>query len=151
MFHTKNELEHFDFAGAEVIEAKAYRDQIIFQLGFVKILPENTCNRDIRVMGTNELTLKFLEVTQYTYVEEGYKVFDADGNLMNTVGDKTLQGEQALKAITTMENMTIYSIEKTENEYRISLDGLEQTFLVVLQANGDSQEWERFRNVEASY
>ena len=47
----------------------------------VTILPQNSCNRDIREMRANELKLKIREPEITAFVEEGYKVYDADGNL----------------------------------------------------------------------
>ena len=71
-YHTVDELEHFNFAGAEILEIREYRDQLIFELGFVTILPENTCNRDVREMGTSQLTLKLFHVKEIEIILEGY-------------------------------------------------------------------------------
>lgn len=55
----------------------------MFEIVFdnVTILPANSCNRDIREMRANELVLKISEPKIEALVEEGYKVYDANGNL----------------------------------------------------------------------
>ena len=52
------------------------------------ILPENSCNRDIREMRANDLVLKIEEPVIRSLVREGYKVYDANGILLRTCGDE---------------------------------------------------------------
>lgn len=75
-YTTKNEVMNFRFADAEIFEIKGIRDKITFELGYVTILGQNSCNRDIREMGTNALTLDLMGVEETTLVKEGFKVFE---------------------------------------------------------------------------
>lgn len=54
-------------------------------LSNVTILPENSCNRDIREMRANDLVLKIEEPVIRSLVREGYKVYDANGALLRTL------------------------------------------------------------------
>ena len=54
------------------------------------ILPENSCNRDIRKMRTNELVFSIENASIVTLIEEGYKIYNADGVLMSEDEDKVL-------------------------------------------------------------
>ena len=87
-YHTINELDHFCFKEAYIAQICAV---IVFDN--VTILPENSCNRDIREMRANELVLKISEPKIEALVEEGYKVYDANGNLKQKNEDITIAPE----------------------------------------------------------
>ena len=78
-YYTENELQNFRFEGAYIAETCAVNGIFEMILDNVTILPQNSCNRDIREMRANELKLKIREPEITAFVEEGYKVFDADG------------------------------------------------------------------------
>ena len=80
-YYTDNELQNFRFEGAYIAETCAVNGIFEMILDNVTILPQNSCNRDIREMRANELKLKIREPEITAFVEEGYKVYDADGNL----------------------------------------------------------------------
>lgn len=150
-YHTVEELEHFNFSGAEIQEIREYRDQLIFELGFVTILPENSCNRDVREMGTNKLTLKLLHVKDVTITLEGYKVFDADGNLKEKYEDEVIEKKDFPATYQALQGGSIYSLKKEDNDYTFYLDTEERTYLFTVTAEGNSQEWERFMNKTPTY
>ena len=54
-YHTDNELQNFQFAGAYIAEMCVVNGIFEMILDNVTILPQNSCNRDIREMRTNEL------------------------------------------------------------------------------------------------
>lgn len=150
-YYTTDEFEHFYFSGAQILEIKEYRDQLIFHLGYVTILPENSCNRDVREMGTNELTLKFLHVTDITITLEGYKVFDADGNLKEKYEDEVIEKKEFQAVYETLKGSEIYGVRKEGNAYTFYLDMEERTYLFTVTAESNSQEWQRFMNKENTY
>lgn len=151
MYHTVDELENFDFAQAQIYEIREYRDQIIFDLGYVTIRGTNSCNRDVRDMGTQELQLKLQGVSQKTLILEGYKLFDADGNPKGSCEDEVISQENLTQAYEELKESSIYSLEKKGKEYCFYLDTQERTYSFVITAEHDSQEWERFMNKTPSY
>lgn len=150
-YHTVDELEHFNFAGAEILEIREYRDQLIFELGFVTILPENTCNRDVREMGTSQLTLKLFHVKEIEIILEGYKVFDADGKLKETYEDERMEKKEFSALYQSFAGSIIYSLDKEGETYIFYLDTEERTYRFTVRAEGDSQDWERFMNKTPTY
>ena len=93
-YKTTNELEHFEFRDACIAELRAANGLFTMILDNVKILPENSCNRDIRKMRTNGLLLRISEAAVETLVEEGYQVYDADGNILRREADRPVETEQ---------------------------------------------------------
>ena len=60
-YYTENELQNFRFEGAYIAETCAVNGIFEMILDNVTILPQNSCNRDIREMRANELKLKIRE------------------------------------------------------------------------------------------
>lgn len=151
-YHTKNELHHFRFEQSEVYEVRQYRNQLIFTLGYVTILPENTCNRDIREMGTNELELKLLEVSDVKFIHEGFRLYDADGNLKQETEDKVLDATKLCDELKDVCGLSIFELQKKDETYIFYLDTEEDgTYRLEVIAGEDTQDWERFMNRESSY
>ena len=87
-YTTTDELEHFSFAEAYIADVQLAGGFFHMTLSNVTILPENSCNRDIREMRANDLVLKIEEPVIRSLVREGYKVYDANGILMRTCEDE---------------------------------------------------------------
>ena len=94
-YYTENELQNFRFEGAYIAETCAVNGIFEMILDNVTILPQNSCNRDIREMRANELKLKIREPEITAFVEEGYKVYDADGNLKEKERGYTDRGRRS--------------------------------------------------------
>lgn len=150
-YHTVDELEHFNFSGSQILEIREYRDQLIFELSYVTILPENSCNRDVREMGARELILKLHHVTDLEVTLEGYKVFDAEGNLKEKYEDEIIEKKDFSTAFEALQGSSVYGLTREGKLYTFYLDTEERTYLLAVTAEGNSQDWERFMNKEASY
>ncbi len=157
-YRTVDEAGNFEFQDAEILEIKLERGHLFLNLGYVTILPENSCNRDIRKMGTNELLFQVQHVTVEKFVEEGYKVFDADGNLTGTCDDREISTEEYAQMFQELQQGNIYALLKKETgeeesplQYEIYMDANERTYLLKVRGKHDVQEWERFMNRESSY
>lgn len=85
-YRTVDEWGSFEFQNADVEAIRKERGHWYLELGYVTILPDNSCNRDIRKMGTNELTLQLQHVQVDEILEEGFKLYDADGNFTKECG-----------------------------------------------------------------
>ena len=145
-YRTKDEWEHFDFREARLYEVREENGHLYLELGYVSILGSNSCNRDIREMGTNALTLQLYQVSEVKLVREGYKHYDADGNLKEQLADEELSAEKLSQVSGELVDSVIFRAEKTGKEYRFLLDGEERTYAFTVQAEHDIEEGERFMN-----
>ena len=150
-YTTKNELNNFKFSGAELFAIKGTENNITFELGYVTILGTNSCNRDIRDMGTNELVLELQNVTETKLVKEGFKVFDADGNPKSSCDDEKIPEDRYPEIYKELENSQIFDLTYKDGLYTFYFDTEERTYTYVIKAEGDRETWERFMNREASY
>lgn len=120
-YYTENELQNFRFEGAYIAETCAVNGIFEMILDNVTILPQNSCNRDIREMRANELKLKIREPEITAFVEEGYKVYDADGNLKEKKEDILIAAEDQAAKLKELEGCEIYSIEQEKGVYTVSI------------------------------
>lgn len=151
-YRTVDEWEHFEFQDADLAQIRMENGHLYLELGYVTILPDNSCNRDIRKMGTNELTLQLQHVQIGQIIEEGYKVYDADGNFTESVADKVLTPEEYPAWMEEMAGGAVYQILRKNSEgelpyqYEIYLDANDRTYLARVDAKHDVETWERFMN-----
>ncbi len=148
-YKTTNELSGFDFLDAYIGEIRALSDTFTMVLDNVKILPDNSKNRDIRKMRTNELELKIQNAKITDFVEEGYKIYDADGNLKEKKEDRPVSEADYTKEFEKLSGCVIYTLEKTGDTYEFSIDTEDHTYLLRVSGSEDTEEWERFLNLDA--
>ncbi len=152
-YRTVDEWEHFEFQDADIISIYRKNGHWYLELGYVTILPDNSCNRDIRKMGTNELTLQLQHVQIDCIVQEGYKRYDADGNFVESIDDVSVASQDYDQWMQDMAGGAVYEIIRKDSgskelpfSYELYLDANERTYCVKLRAKHDVEEWERFMN-----
>lgn len=150
-YRTTNELEHFQFRDACIAEMRASAGGFTMVLDNVIILPENSCNRDIRRMRTNQLCFRIGEASIEQFIEEGYKVYDANGNVMRQEADRPVTEEEYADTFKNLEGCILYGIEKKEKAYEISIDTEDHTFFLQVMGETDTEEWERFMNLDETF
>ncbi len=146
-YQTKNEWEHFDFQEAVIAEARQCIGFFEIMLENVKILPENSCNRDIRTMRCNGLLLHIEEGAIVSLVEEGYQIYDANGNLKEKKEDRVIAASDYQAHLQGLQECVIYSLKKEENLYHFSIDTDDHTYDLKVSGTGDIEEWDRFLNL----
>lgn len=148
-YTTTNEFDHFDFLEVHVNDIMFANGVFKIGLDDVKILPENSCNRDIRKMRTNGLILSLSDAEILSFVEEGYRIYDADGNLKKTEDDVPVDEHEYKTVFEYFTDAYAYNIEKKDDEYTFVIDGTnERTYSIIVKASGDAQEWDKFLNLE---
>lgn len=147
-YKTTDELQNFSFTDAYIGDIQVTNGFFHMELDNVIILPENSCNCDIRKMRTNGLVLKLEDFEITSLVEEGYKVFDANGKPMNAVEDAVISEQEHFSVMKELTEGVIYSLEKKEDTYIFSIDASnERTYELKIRASHDFEEWERFLNL----
>ncbi|MDD3368851.1 MAG: subtilin biosynthesis sensor protein SpaK [Lachnospiraceae bacterium] len=147
-YTTKNETTGFDFGGSVIAEAKQMIGYFYMLLDDVRIKPENSCNRDIREMRTNNLNFTITNGQITALIEEGYKVYDANEKLVRQEADKTVPQEEYNEVLKSVAEGSIYSLEKKENEYIIDIDTEEHNYHMIIAGTEDIEEWDRFLTLE---
>ncbi len=146
-YKTQNELTHFDFHEAVICEIRKTPGAVTLLLDNVKILPENTCNRDIRVMRTNQLTFTMENGDISELVDEGYQLYDINMKPYKTVPDTAIEKSGYEEAFSELVECTLDSIEKTDEGYLISIDTCDHTWRMAVTADSDTEQWDKFFNL----
>lgn len=147
-YSTINEVNHFQFGEAVVGDIQLTDRMFHLVLDNVKICPENSCNRDIRMMRTNGLLFKIIEAEVVSLVREGYKEYDADGNLKHSYPDEEVKKEQYDETVSILLEGTVYELTLQNGEYTFIIDGTdERTYALKVTGDGDTEEWNRFLEV----
>ena len=149
-FITTNEFDNFIFSEVHISDVRYSGDVFTIVLDDVKILPENSKNRDIRTIRTNGLVLKLNNAKILSLIEEGYKIYDADGNLMKNEDDIAIEEADYTEVMNNFLDGYAFVIEKSsDSEFVFVIDGAnERTYNLVVCADSDSEEWDRFMNPE---
>ncbi len=146
-YFTQNELHTFDFSEAHISEIRFGLGTFYMLADNVKILEQNSCNRDVRTMRTNGLTFRIMDPQIISVVEEGCKIYNADGVLQREVPDRIVTAEEYADLCKELEEAVVYKLEKTDDIYRIFIDGEEHAYSFEMKGSGDSEEWNRFMNL----
>lgn len=145
---TENELDHFDFSDAQIADVEVLTDALHLCVDNVLIKPECSANRDIRLMRTNGMVVRFSPMEVKSVIKEGYRTYNADGVLMNEDPDVELGAKAIGDVILNMPEGYLVSMEKSGDEYTICFDGTDEaTYDIVISCNSDKEEWERFLNL----
>lgn len=147
-FHTENEFDNFDFRESYLQGIVQMSGSFRATIDQVKIKPENSKNRDIRMMRTNNLELHIADAVVTSIVEEGVKIYNADEVLQQEIPDRVLDEGEYTDLYQRLEGCEIYNIEKKDGTYLFSIDGEERSYLIHVQGSGDTQDWDRFMNLE---
>ncbi len=148
-YNTTNELDHFNFSEAYITAIQKRNGYIQLTLDNVTIMPDNSCNRDIREMRTNGLNLKILDGEVALLVQEGYKVYNPDGKLTGQYEDRQVEPEQYNDVLKMLSDggSCIYSLKQDDNMYMFAIDGGdERTYMLKIHGTRNMAEWDRFLN-----
>ena len=156
-YTTTNEFNQFEFEEAHISDIQIVEGRFYMLLDNVKILPDNSCNRDIRKMRANELFLKVTNGSMTSLIEEGYKLYDANGKLTREIEDREVSVEEYKEITDAFIDGMVYEIEKNvpeENgkiQYRFVIDAAnERTYTMLVFGEGDIEEWDRFLNLDST-
>ena len=148
-YTTRNEFCNFEFSEVHIDDVKIQNGVFQMVLDDVKILPENSTNRDIRKMRANGLVLTIEDAQINSFVEEGYKTYDADGNLLREDPDIELDEQQYRDIYEFFIDSYAYLIAQNQDEYTSVIDGTnERTYTIIVQGSGDVEEWDKFLQIE---
>ena len=147
-YQTNNELSHFSFRESFFHDIQVAQG-FVLTLDNVHILPENTCNRDIRLMRCNEMELHILEPANLEVWEEGNRIYNADGKLMKQAEDRLISKEEYKEVFTMLLEQEIYDITQKGNQYEIIVQGEEHGYVIRVEGSEDLETWDRFLNINS--
>lgn len=146
-YQTQNELEHFIFGEAVIEDFRPSPGGFTLLLDNVRILPENSTNRDIRTMRCNEMTLKVENGKIAGLFEESYKVYDADLRLIQEMPERPIPGQEWDDALTKLLGCELDELRQESGRYVVCIRGEDHTYRLELEGTGDRESWEKYLNL----
>ena len=147
-YRTENELRNFVFEEAYIDEIRIANGVMRINLENVRITPHNPCNRDIRMMRTNDLMLTIPDAKLTGIVKEGYKSYNANQVLLAEYPDTSIPEHEWSDTLKELSGASIYSLTYSpESGYVICIDAEEGVYDVTVSGGTDIEEWERFLNL----
>lgn len=146
-YQTQNELEHFVFEEAVVQDFRPSPGGFTLLLDNVRILPENSTNRDIRTMRCNEMTLKIEGGTIRELFEEAYRLYDADFHLVQELPERQCPPEEWENLLKMLSGCELDEITGDEKGYTVCIRGEDHTYRLELSGTGDRECWEKYLNL----
>ena len=99
-------------------------------------------------MRTNGLELRIKDAQVFSVIEEGCKIYNADGVLLREVPDRTVSPSEYFELCRAMEGASVYGLKKNRDVYEAALDGEEHAYTLQVKGSGDFEDWNRFLHVE---
>lgn len=153
-YRTDNEFEHFVFDDAHIDRLEYTDDMFHLYLDDVGILPENSCNRDIRKMRANGLLFRIVDRKIISLTKEGYTFYNADGEFMKKDPDILIDQADYSDCFQNFADGYVVEakIEQGEkNTYIFTMDSKDEcTYELVVEGSMDIEEWDRFLSVESN-
>lgn len=146
-YQTQNELEHFIFGEAVIEDFRPSPGGFTLLLDNVRILPENSTNRDIRTMRCNELALKVENGKIAGLFEESYKVYDADFWLIQETPERAIPGEEWEAVLKNLLGCELDELRRENGRYIVCIRGEDHTYRLELEGTGDHESWEKYLNL----
>lgn len=116
----QNEIEQFLFDDCQITDFKSDEKDIRFTLEALIVLEGNSQNSNYTksYADTTILTLKDAKIESITLA--GYKLYDANDNLLEEIPDKSVAKVEWNKCLTALKDMylyRVYLVEKTEDGF----------------------------------
>lgn len=145
-YRTESELRNFDFSESVISEIKYMNGIFKLLLDNVTILPECSCNRDIRQMRANQFLLTIVNPVIVKFFEESYKRYDANGVLLEEVDEKIIKVENYGELLKSFADGEVFSIKKEGETYIFLVDSEQNCYEIDVKGTDDIEEWDRFLN-----
>ena len=146
-YKTENELDNFKFADTHIQFVEYRMGSFIVVADNVTICANNSCNRDIRDMRANNMGITINNAVITSFIKEGYKEYDPDGRLIRESQDEEVDTGDYESVIKSMEDGWLYTVNHKDN-YEFIIDTDDSTYAVTVKGDSDTEEWDRFLNLE---
>ena len=144
-YKSTNALSEFSFQESSIASMELHLGSFLLDLDNVTILSTNSHNRDIQDMRANNVTVTFTNASIEQITSEGYKVYDADGNLTDNVADEIISEDNYAEVFKELAGSFLYSIEEIDAQNcKINIDTEFHTYFIKLKYNTSYVEWDHF-------
>lgn len=115
-FQVKDEMNTVSFDDSAVEDLKVEGDTIVFSFGGAVIKAKNSQNTRYQDMYCGAIELRLLEAAIVRLVKEGYKYYDANGNLQEEVPDEDVPKSSWQDALERCGGGRVFTLVEDETD-----------------------------------
>lgn len=151
-FQTVNDLNLFRFDESTIKELRFHNDKLEMVLEALIAKGNNPCNEECVDRFVDIASLRFVDAKVVSMVKEGFKYYDADGNLKDQVEDAVISPLEYESIFKSCKDVILYDLILSkmapgEFEYQIGIDlNDEDTYWITVACKETVTEWDRFMN-----
>lgn len=128
-FHTINELNNFSFEDCRITQIKWNDGDLVMELEGLIVLPKNSQNERYQKSYAGIVTATFTKAQIEAAVKDGYKHYDADGNLTEEIPYQRLNDAETEELYESLPGVWFYDVqpieELTDGSRRVYMFGIE--------------------------
>jgi len=121
-FVSKNEIEQFSFEDCQISSVEKTENDIIFYLEALMVRERNSQNTNYTLSYADTTKAILSNAKIYSVVLAGYKVFDANDNLVENVEDKIVAKEEWDNVFSNLKNAYLYRMISITDEEKAGLE-----------------------------
>ena len=119
-YQSVNEIEQFSFQDCEMISFQIKEDQISMTLEALLVMPGNSQNSNFTMSYAHTTYVRLQRAKLLSAVKDGYKYYDADGNLIKEEPDRTLSPSEISSLSLLFANSYFYAMAKKSERDGVS-------------------------------
>lgn len=160
MFKSENELDKFIFDDCVISDINFLDSDIVFELDALIVGERNSQNTNFTRSYADTAKMQLFNVDIKNMFVAGYKVFDADDNLLETIEDKPVSKEDYQSVLKKLNGAYLYRMLKNDSndgkfefdmEIESAYDGNVQdlrsdTFVISVSFDKCVISWDRYLN-----
>jgi hypothetical protein len=150
-FTLENGMEQFNYQDAQLL-ACSLGEHILMELAAPVAKATNPQNDSMEDRYVESLQIRLMNAKIVEFVKEGYRYYDANNVLQETVADTpiaSLEWDSQIADLVAAQAI-VFQIEPIACEqglkYRFYFDVADSTYLLTIACSKTIHEWERFQN-----
>ena len=148
-YKSVNDLKTIALRDSRMTLAALASDQLRLVVEGAVIRGDNPNNNRYEDMYCVLMELLFEKVHVRDFVLQGYKYYDADGKLLETVPDRTLTPGEQREALIFKDNAWVFSLEQNPDGvwslvYDLDDEGTVKTYEILFTFENCTASWDRF-------
>lgn len=115
-FNSINEIKQFSFEDCQITKFNLTESSLTMVAEAVIVRPNNSQNSNYTESYADTCNIHFANATLQSAIKDGYKYYDANDNLLDSIPDEALDSKTISTFSKLLENAYLYDIEESTSE-----------------------------------
>ena len=114
-FRSENEIFNFDFRDATIEGVEIGPEEILIKVDGLIVEPENSQNENYTKSYADTSKIRLTGGKIKKVIKDGYKRYDADNNLLESVDDKSLSPDEGKKVLENAKGSFLFAADVNDS------------------------------------